>query len=110
MSLVLKRELWVGTKKKIGREGGREAGGVKIVILYTSTFTQIPKKINDISKQHSQQAIRQGKLRKITKCSLTRFSYSVTLGRHVVLVIAITKCQRARILHIRTRCSIRLEM
>jgi len=32
------------------------------------------KKKNDISKQHSKQAIRQEKLRKITKCLLTRFS------------------------------------
>ena len=44
----------------------REGGGGKIVILSTSTSTQIPKhktsKENDISKQHSKLAIRQGKL------------------------------------------------
>ena len=75
---MFKRELQVGTKKAeklgVGREGG------EIVILSTSTSTQIPnyktsppgKKVQ--SKQHSKQAIRQGKLRKITKCLLTRFS------------------------------------
>ena len=62
-------------KKKIK---GREEGG-KIVILSTSTPTQTPnhktsKKRNDTSKQHNKQAIRQRKLRKITKCLLTRFS------------------------------------
>ena len=51
----------------------------KIVILSTSTSTQIPnektsKKKNDINKQHSKQANRQGKLRKFTKCLLNRFS------------------------------------
>ena len=80
MSFVLKRELWVGTKK-IGREGGVEGG--KIEILSTSTSTQIPNyktskkektKQNDINKQHSKQTIRLGKLRKITECLLTRFS------------------------------------
>ena len=35
---MLKRELWVGTKKM--RRGGREGG--KIVILSTSTSAQIP--------------------------------------------------------------------
>ena len=63
-------------------EGGRDegGGGGKIVILSTSTSTQIPnhktskKKKKDISKQHSKEAIRQGKLRKITNCLLTRFS------------------------------------
>ena len=69
---MLKKELWVG--KKIGRGG-------KILILSTSTSTQIPnhktsqKKKDDVSKQHSKQAIRQEKLRKTTKCLLTRFSY-----------------------------------
>ena len=57
-------------------EGG---GGGKIVILSTSTSTKIPnhktsKKKNNIGKQHSKQATRQEKLRKITKCLLTRFS------------------------------------
>ena len=50
---VLKKELWVG--KKIGSRGG---GGTKIPNHKAS-------KKNDISKQHSKQAIRQGKLRKI---------------------------------------------
>ena len=48
-------------------------------ILSTATSTQIPnhktnKKKNDISKQLSKEAIRQGKLREITKCLLTQFS------------------------------------
>ena len=52
-------------------------GGVEI--LSTATSTQIPnpktnKKKNATSKQLSKQAIRQGKLREITKCLLTRFS------------------------------------
>ena len=57
--------------------GGR---GGKIVILSTSTFTQIPnhktskKKKNGMIKQHSKRAIILGKLGKITKCLLTRFS------------------------------------
>ena len=75
---MFKRELRVGTKKG-GKIGSGEGGG-EIVILSTSTSTQIPnyktsppgKKVQ--SKQHSKQAIRQGKLRKITKCLLTRFS------------------------------------
>ena len=62
-------------KEKIGREEGRRG---KIAILSTYTSTQIPNhkasKKNDISKEHSKQAIRWGKLRKITKCLLTRFS------------------------------------
>ena len=70
----------------MGREKNTEAGaggGDKIVTLSNSTSTQIPNqktsknkktKNNDISKQHSKQAIRQGKLRKITTCLLTRFS------------------------------------
>ena len=53
-------------------------GGGGVVTLSTSTSTQIrnhkTSKKNDISKQHSKQAIRQGKLRKVTKCLLTRFS------------------------------------
>ena len=54
-------------------------------ILSTATSTQIPnhktniktkrhKKKNDISKQLSKEAMRQGKLREITKCLLTQFS------------------------------------
>ena len=62
--------------KKIG------GGGIKIVILSPSTSTEIPnhktgeteKKNERQRKQQSKQAIRQGKLRKITKCLLTRFS------------------------------------
>ena len=50
LSLVLKKELWVG-KKSLRREGAR------IVILSTSTSTQIPNhktnKKKDMSKQHS---------------------------------------------------------
>ena len=55
-------------------------GGDKKVILSKSTLhkslTTKQAKKNDISKQHSKQAIRQGKLRnkKITKFLLTRFS------------------------------------
>ena len=52
-------------REKRNREGGRKdgggGGGCKIVILAASTFTQIPNhkrsKKNDISKQHSKQAI-----------------------------------------------------
>ena len=77
---MFKRELRVGTKK--GRKiGSGEGGGRReIVILSTSTSTQIhnyktgPPEKKVQSKQHSKQAIRQGKLRKITKCLLTRFS------------------------------------
>ena len=68
----------------MGREKNREGGSGKLVIQSTSTSIQIPnrktsqkkrkKKKEDISKQHSKQAIRQGKFRKITKCLLTRFS------------------------------------
>ena len=76
LSLVLKGELWVEHKKF---KKGREGGGNKIVILSTSTSTQIPnhqtsKKKNDISKQNCKQAFRKGKLSKITKCLLTRSS------------------------------------
>ena len=60
---MLNKELWV--RKKTGSGKG---GGVKIVILSTSTSTQIPNhkiskkkgKKDDVSKQHSKQAIRQG--------------------------------------------------
>ena len=77
----------MGRDKKNYREGGRErgrGGGGKMIILSTSTSTKTPhhkkskkkreRKKNDISKQHSKQVIRQGNLRKITKCLLTRFS------------------------------------
>ena len=66
----------------MGRDKKNREGGAKIVILSTSTSTQIPdhktskqQQQKDISEQHSKQGIRQGKLRKITKCLLTRFSY-----------------------------------
>ena len=52
--------------------------GGEVEILSTATSTQFPNhktnKKNDTSKQLSKQAIRQGKLREITKCLLTRFS------------------------------------
>ena len=41
--------------------------------LHKARTTKRTKK-NDIGKQLSKQAIRQGKLREITKCLLTRFS------------------------------------
>ena len=68
----------MGRDEKTNREGREGGGGVKIVFLshfYTNPLPQNkPKKKNDISQQHSKQAIRQGKLTKITKCLLTRFS------------------------------------
>ena len=80
---MLKKELWVG--KKIGRLGG---GGVKILILSTSTSIQIPnhntskkKKTEASNTVNIRQAIRQGKLRKITKCLVFitpgRFAFNV---------------------------------
>ena len=77
------KERIVGREKnRRGERGG--GGGVNIVILSPSTSTQIPnhkaseKKKKQtkkhISKQDSKQAIRPGKLGKITKCLLTRFS------------------------------------
>ena len=39
-----------------------------------SNSVKTSQKKYDMSKKHSKQAIRQGKLRKITKCLLTRFS------------------------------------
>ena len=57
----------MGSDKKIGRE----RGGGNIVIPSTSTSTQIPNqkmtKKSDISKQHSKEALKQGKLRIIYK-------------------------------------------
>ena len=68
-------------KNRKGVKGeGRGGGSIEIrEILSTATSTQIPnhktnKKKNDISKQLSKGAIRQGKLREITKCLLTQFS------------------------------------
>ena len=56
----------MGRDKK--KKGGVGRGGV-IVILSTSSSTQIPNhktsKTNDISKQQSKQTIRKGKLSKI---------------------------------------------
>ena len=64
----------MGRNKKI-REGGRRAGGgegkSKMVILSTSTSTQIPNhKLKQAKKkrhkqQHSKQAIRQGSCEKL---------------------------------------------
>ena len=76
---IKERSVGRDQKKIIGKEGGR-GGGCKIVILSTCASTQIPnhktrKKKQDISKQHSKQVIRQGKLRKTTKCLLIRFSW-----------------------------------
>ena len=47
----------------VGKEKIGKGGEGKIVILPTSTSTQIPQ--HKTSKKHSKQAIRQGKLRKI---------------------------------------------
>ena len=47
-----------------------------------------------MSKQHSKQAIRQGKLRKITKCLLTRFhnsKYTYLLLLHLLLLLRFEK-------------------
>ena len=71
------KEKIVGRDKKY-REGGRERG-VRL-ILYKNPSPQNKqkkkkrKKKNDISKKHSKQAIRQGKLRKITKRSTSERS------------------------------------
>ena len=68
---MLRRQMWVGTKK-IGRKGG----WVRFCLhqLLHKSLTTKQAKENDISKQHSKQAIRQEKVRKITKRLLTRFS------------------------------------
>ena len=75
----MKKEWWVG--KKIRR------GGDKIVILSNSTSTQIPyhktSKKNDISKKHSKQAIKQGKLRKNYKMFAN--PVFITPGRYIFL-------------------------
>ena len=61
-------------KKKRGRkEGERNAGNS----VYSATFTQIPnhKTSKKMTKANSNvNKLRQGKLREITKCLLTRFS------------------------------------
>ena len=73
------KEKIVGRDKKY-REGGREGEWGKTVILYKNPSPQNKqkknkrKKKNDISKKHSKQAIRQGKLRKITKRSTSERS------------------------------------
>ena len=66
-------------RKKKQREGVK-GGGVdrnSRNSLYSHIYTKLSpehEQKNDISKQLSKQAIRQGKLREITKCLLTRFS------------------------------------
>ena len=57
-------------KQKKIRGGG---GGVESNSVHIHFYTK-QAKTKDISKQQSKQAIRQGKLRKIAKCLLTRFS------------------------------------
>ena len=57
----------------MGREK-KEAGGVGGGGEIDSNSVKTSQKKYDMSKKHSKQAIRQGKLRKITKCLLTRFS------------------------------------
>ena len=79
---MLNKDLLV--RKKKGR-----GGGGKIPILSTSTSTQIPdhkpnKNKNNKKKWHKQsntvnELLAQGKLRKITKCSLTHFSFFIFL-------------------------------
>ena len=70
--------------------------GGEVEILSTATSTQFPNhktnKKNDTSKQLSKQAIRQGKLREITKCLLTRFSK--LNGRYIG--VANGKCETLR--------------
>ena len=68
-------------ERKKKTEGGSEGrGGVdrnSRNSLYSHIYTKLSpehEQKNDISKQLSKQAIRQGKLREITKCLLTRFS------------------------------------
>ena len=60
----------------MGREGGGGEG--KVVILSTFTSTRIP------NYKTSKQAIRQGKLRKITKCLLTRDRYIFTITERIL--------------------------
>ena len=59
-----------------GAGGGEERNSRNSVYshIYTKPYPQNEQKKNDISKQLSKQAIRQAKLREITKCLLTRFT------------------------------------
>ena len=66
----------MGRDKKY-REGGREGEGGKSLqkpLTTKQAKEKKRKKKNDISKKHSKQAIRQGKLRKITKRSTSERS------------------------------------
>ena len=58
----------------MGREKKEAGGGVGGGGEIDSNSVKTSQKKYDMSKKHSKQAIRQGKLRKITKCLLTRFS------------------------------------
>ena len=74
----MKKKKKAKTKTKQQREGVKGRGGgerwIEIRdILSTATSTQSPNHKTN-KKQLSKQAIRQGKLREITKCLLTRFS------------------------------------
>ena len=67
-------------RKGVKEEGGGGGGGdrnarnsVYSHLLHKSLTTKRTKK-NDIGKQLSKEAIRQGKLREVTKCLLTQFS------------------------------------
>ena len=74
---MLKKGLWIGAKKR-GRQAGKEGGRQKLAKLYLQPLLHksptTKQQSTDISTQHSKKAIRQGKLREITKCLLTRFS------------------------------------
>ena len=71
------------------REGGGGGGGLgKIVILSPSTCTEIPNhktstKNKQTNKQHSKQAIRRGKLRKISKMFANPIF--ITPGRYMLV-------------------------
>ena len=59
-------------EKSLGPGQSSPASNSVYINFYTNPYPQ--NKPKNISKQHSKQAIRQEKLRKITKCLLTRFS------------------------------------
>ena len=63
-------------KQREGVKGGVDRNSPNSVYshIYTKPYPQNEQKKNDISKQLSKQAIRQGKMREITKCLLTQFS------------------------------------
>ena len=70
------------------REGGGGGGLGKIVILSPSTCTEIPNhktstKNKQTNKQHSKQAIRRGKLRKISKMFANPIF--ITPGRYMLV-------------------------